>query len=392
METIGVFFGSRSPEHDVSIITGELIISGLRSLGYRVVPVYLDKKGTWFLGEKLGAIGFFQQRERNFSGVRGYTLDLAQTGTLVFRPRSVFRKPVVIDIAFPAFHGRNGEDGTIQGLFELLDVPYVGCDVVSSALSMDKVLTKLLYQQYGLPTTAFVYFQKQDWERDRSAVMKRITDSLRWPVFVKPARLGSSIGIARAENEKDCAFAIDVALHYDEKVIVENGVAQCLDLTCAVLGLDDPLPSLVQETAFDRGFLSYEDKYLKGGGTQTGKAQQSIVIPARIDAEASERIREYARRVFSLFGCSGIARVDFLYDLQSRQIFVNEINTLPGTLYHHLWKASGIELPDLLSRLLGYARERHTKNRVITSTFESDILRESNWSGKLKFLKEQNQP
>lgn len=387
-KTIGVFFGSRSPEHDVSILTGELILSGLRNLGYQAVPVYIDTRGAWYVGGAMDSVEFFKKPERNFSSSKGYSLDLSRTGTLVFTRGSIRKQTIVVDCAFPAFHGQYGEDGTVQGLFEMMDVPYVGCDVVSSAMTMDKVLTLQMHQRIGLPVTPFAYFTRADWEEDRDAVLSRLHRDLRYPVFVKPARLGSSIGIARVSNDEDFKFAVDVALHYDEKVIVENGVENCVDVTCAVLGTDNPQASLLQETVFQDGFLSYDDKYIAKGGTQTGKATENIQIPARLYPQVTKTMQEYAVRAFKEFGCSGIARVDFLYDAKAKKIFVGEINTLPGAIYAHLWKASGVEFPELLSRLLAYAEERHAKKSAVAHTFDSPILRESNWSGKLRFLQE----
>ncbi len=248
---------------------------------------------------------------------------------------------------------------------------------------MDKVLTKLLYQQFDLPTVDFVFFEKRDWQAQQAKILAEISRKLKWPLFVKPARLGSSIGIARVEDEKELIFAVDVALHYDEKVLVENGVSQLMDVTCAVIGNAEPLPSLLQESVFDSGFFSYEEKYLKQGGAQLGKAENNIIIPARLDDATTKQIRAMAVRVFKLIGCSGIARVDFLYDKAEGKFYANEINTLPGTLYHHLWRKSGVEFPDLLARLIGLAQERQEQKSEYVSRFESSILKQSERSGKL---------
>ena len=387
-KTIGVFFGSRSPEHDVSILTGQLILSGLRDLGYRAVPVYIDTRGSWYVGGSMDTVDFFKKPERDFSSSKGYSLDLGAHGAMVFTRGTLKKQTIAIDVAFPAFHGQYGEDGTVQGMFEMMGVPYVGCDVPSSALTMDKVLTLQMHQRIGLPVTPFIYFMREDWERDREAVMANLHKELRYPVFVKPARLGSSIGIARVQNDADFKFAVDVALHYDEKVLVENGVENCMDVTCCVLGTDDPQPSLLQETVFLDGFLSYDDKYIAKGGTQTGKATENIQIPARLDAQTTKTMQDMAVRAFKEFGCSGIARVDFLYDAKAKKIYVGEINTLPGAIYAHLWKASGVEFPELLTRLLSYAQERHARKNAVARTFDSPILQESNWSGKLRFLQD----
>lgn len=305
---------------------------------------------------------------------------------MVLRKRGLFSRLVPIDLAFPTFHGAYGEDGTIQGLFELLKVPYVGCGVTSSAITMDKILTKLLYQRYGIPTKRFVYFDEQEWEFNRSEILEEVR-KLIWPVFVKPARLGSSIGIAKVKIEKDLEFAIEVALHYGERVLVEESVEGVADITCAVVGAREPKASLLQESAFARDFFSYEDKYLNDGGAQLGNAEKSIHIPARLDGKTTEAIRDMAVRIFRLFGCAGIARVDFLYDSKSGEFYANEINTLPGTLYHHLWKESGMELGELLNLLIDSAKRVYREKQKFEHVFESDVLKRINsikLSGKLR--------
>jgi len=379
-KTIGVFFGSRNPEHDVSIITGQLIISGLRKLNYSVVPVYLDKQGRWYVGEQFGHLGQFTDPKTTFLGKdRRWVLDMEESmGKLVFQKKGFGGKKISIDLAFPAFHGQNGEDGTFQGLCELLQVPYVGCDVASSAVTMDKVLTKLLLQAARIPTTEFVFFTKSEWVTDKKGIIKNIINTLRLPVIVKPARLGSSIGIAKAKTEKDLEFAVEVAFHYDEKVIIEVCITDLMDVTCAVMGNGNPTPSLLQESVFGDELFSYEDKYLEDGGAQLGNAKNSIVIPARLDEFTKKKIQDIAIKVYKLIGCSGIARVDFLYDTKTKEIYANEVNTLPGTIYHHLWKASGIELPELLTKLIGYAEEKYSQKKEYIHTFNSDLLKFAN--------------
>jgi len=384
-KTIGVFFGSRNPEHDVSIITGQLIISGLKKLNYSVVPVYLDRQGKWYVGERFGHLAQFTDPHSSFKQKdEEWYLDLqGSRGKFVFKKKGFSSEKKVIDLAFPAFHGQNGEDGTFQGLCELLDVPYVGCDVSSSAVTMDKVLTKLLYKAENIPTTDFVFFTKSEWKTNEKIIVADIMKTLKLPVIVKPARLGSSIGITKVKTEKDLVFAIEVALHYDEKVIVEVCITNLMDVTCCVIGNNEPIPSLLQEAVFKDDVFSYEDKYLEDGGAQLGNAQNSIVIPARLDTSITKLIQEVAVKAYKTIGCMGIARVDFLYDTKTKKIYANEINTLPGTLYHHLWKASGIEFGELLTKLIGYAEERHVQKKEYTHIFKSDLLKYAN-SVKLK--------
>lgn len=426
--TIGVFFGGKSPEHDVSIITGQLILAGLKKLGHQAIAIYLNSEGQWHLGEALESIAFFKNQS-NLDAFTRWNIDLsASNGKIVFKQKKLWGKIITIDAAFPAFHGQNGEDGTAQGLFELFNIPYVGCGVAASAITMDKALTKSFYEYAGFPTTPFICFHKKDWEKNKEAFINKIKTGLAWPVFVKPARLGSSIGIAKVtrsassgqarsassgqtvahsansgqtvahsassgqevahsassgQAEKDLAFAIDVALHYDDKILVEAGVEPVMDITCAVLGNQEPQASLLQESTFADDLFSYEDKYLRDGGAQTGQATKNIVIPARLDDATTAFIRATAIQVFLKLECSGIARVDFLYDSAAKKAFVNEVNTLPGTLYHHLWEKSGVPFTALLTKLLALAYERHAEKKTLTHSFASDILAQADWSQKL---------
>ena len=378
-KNIGVFFGSGSTEHDISIITAQLIIAGLKGLNYQVTPVYITKQGKWMLGEELGNLKLFTDPNKKAEDEKKYYeyyLDMQKSvGKMVFKRKGFAGKSITIDLAFPALHGTYGEDGTIQGMFEMLGVPYVGCDVPASAVSMDKALTKIVMKDAGIPTTKFIYFYKSDWEAGRSGIIEKIK-ILRWPVFVKPVHLGSSIGIGKvkAGDFKDLENKIEVALHYDEKVLVEEGVENLMDVTCCVIGNNELRASLLQESVFKSDLFNFEDKYISDGGSQIGKAVNNLVIPARLDETTTSAIQNTAKQVYKALGCSGIARVDFLYNKQTKEFFANEVNPLPGTLYHHLWKASGLELDDLLKELIKFAEEKYQQKREITFTFESSVL------------------
>jgi len=379
-KTVGVFFGSRAPEHDISIITGNLIINGLLGLGYKVIPIYIDKSGDWKINEKLSDIKTFKNPMIANSIRSEYYLDLkASTGKLTFRKIGIFSSVITIDLIFPAFHGQNGEDGTFQGLCEMLNVPYVGCDTTSSSITMDKVLTKILYQTEKIPTTKFLSITNVDWSNNKKDLIAK-TKALNFPLIIKPARLGSSIGISKASNIKELEYSIEVALHFDSKIIVEKCIDDLMDITVCVIGNDEPITSLIQESVFQKDFFSYDDKYINKGGAQTGKATNNVIIPARLEEKTTKEIRDTAIRIYKLFGCSGIARVDFLYDKKTKNWYANEINTLPGTLYHHLWKASGIELDELLSRLIEYADEKYQAKKYLTSTFTSSVLSQTSSS------------
>lgn len=376
---IGVFFGSGSVEHDISIITANLIISGLKGLGYSVTPVYITKQGKWMLGAELGDLKLFSNPEKKVedeSLFAEYYLDMQESvGKMVFKKKGILGKTITIDLAFPALHGTYGEDGTIQGLFEMFGLPYVGCGVSASAISMDKVLTKQQYIVNNIPTTKFIHFFKADWDLDKNRVVNNVKQNLKFPVFVKPVHLGSSIGIGKAKDEKELEQKIEVALYYDHKVLVEEAVENLMDVTCCVIGNNSPRASLLQESVYTQDLFDFNDKYIADGGAQTGKAQNKMVIPARLDEELAKQIQETAIKVYKAVECSGIARVDFLVDKQTKMFYANEINPLPGTLYHHLWKASGVELDELLKLLIGYAEENYKEKRSVNFSFESSVLK-----------------
>ena len=380
-KNIGVFFGSGSTEHDISIITAQLIISGLKGLGYSVTPVYIAKDGKWMLGEDLGNLKLFtaaNSKPEDDKKYFEYYLDLEQSvGKMVFKKKGLTGKSVTVDLAFPAFHGTYGEDGTMQGLFEMFGIPYVGCGVPASAIAMDKALTKIVIKNAEIPTTKFISFTKQEWLSEAENFKLKIKNSLIWPVFVKPVHLGSSIGIGKVKNQdlKDLENKIEVALHYDNKVIVEEGVENVMDVTCCVIGNEDLIASELQESVFENDLFDFADKYLNDGGAQTGQAKNSLVIPARLDEATTQAIKDSAKKVYVALGATGIARVDFLFDKQTKKFYANEVNPLPGTLYHHLWKASGIELPQLLEKLIIYAHENYQTKRQVNLSFESSFLK-----------------
>jgi D-alanine-D-alanine ligase len=387
---IGVFFGSRNTEHDISIITGQLIISGLKGLGHNVTPVYITKDGRWLIGEELGNLMNFTNPDKKIEeqpSFSQYFLDLEQSqGKIVFKKKGFGGKSITIDLAFPALHGSFGEDGTIQGLFEMFNLPYVGCGVAASAIAMDKALTKQVCEANNIPTAKFIHFNKTDWEIDKSNILERIKKDLKMPVFVKPVHLGSSIGIAKIKEEKELENKIEVALYYDDKVLVEEGVTNLMDVTCCVIGDDKLETSLLQESVFQADLFDFEEKYLKDGGSQLGKSESGLVIPARLDDNTTKEIQEMAKEVYKALGCSGIARVDFLYDKKTKKIFANEVNPLPGTLYHHLWQKSGKELNVLLTELLDFATKKHQSQKNLTHSFKSSVLTNLN-SSKLKSKK-----
>lgn len=377
MKTIGVFFGSRSAEHDVSIITGQVIINGLKKLGYPVVPVYISKTGEWCLGENLDTLKNFVEATNIDSKNKAYYVDLEQShGKIVFKQKGMMGKEVVIDIAFPAFHGTFGEDGTIQGLFEMLWVPYVGCGVPTSSIAMDKVLTKQMLQSQQIPTTKFIWSYKSEWEQGKN-VLNEQAQQLKLPVFVKPAHMGSSIGISKVKSWADLENALEVAFHYDDKVLVEEGVESVVDVTCALLETDiDIQASLLQESSFAGDMFDYNTKYLENQNQGSVQSGQNVIIPARVSEESTKQIQTWSKDIFRTLGGNGTMRVDFLINGETNEIFANEINPLPGTLYSHLWEKSGVPLPQVLEHLLASAQRTHAERSSLLYTFDSPILKQ----------------
>lgn len=381
-KTVGVFFGGQSPEHDISIITGQLVLRELKKMGIKTVAIYISTDGSWCLGQSLLNSDFVKTiHQQNLYSLQRWSVDTRhRTTQLTLTRRPHFfakREKVVIDVAFPAFHGAYGEDGSIQGLFEIVGVPYVGSGVEGSALAMNKGLTKRLLQNLGVPTAPFDFFSAAEWNKDSEQILKRISDNLQFPVFVKPANAGSSIGITRVKTIDHLSGAIMSALAFGTHCLVENGVSPLQDLTCSVRTKEDQTleASLIQESTFaGDDFFSYEEKYLKDGGAQLGEAKQKIVIPANILSDTEERIQRFSKQMFSAFNLSGIGRVDFLYNPESRELYVSEINTMPGTLYQHLWTKSGVSTGDLLSGLLKNAMVKHSEGLRKNTYFKSPIL------------------
>jgi D-alanine-D-alanine ligase len=378
---IGVFFGSRSPEHDISILTAQVVISGLKKAGHEVLPIYISKTGNWYCSPELGTIKYFAEPEKldeKLKNLPNLNLDLKVTQQITLKEDKMFGKEYKIDLAFPCFHGKYGEDGTIQGVFELLNIPFVGCDVASSAIAMNKVLTKRICTSQNLPTPKYVNFSKSEYLNDKAKCFEKAVSELKLPVFVKPPSLGSSIGINKVKDWTELENQIDVALYYDNQVLIEEGVQNMVDLTCCVIGHNDLTSSLIQSSSYTKDFFSYQDKYLNGGGAQTGRNEKSIEIPAQLEDDMTTKIQETAKEVYRILGCSGIARIDFLFDQESQEYFVNEVNTLPGTIYSHLWEKTGINLSELLEKLLENARTRHNETNSVNSIFTSSVLQNAN--------------
>jgi D-alanine-D-alanine ligase len=386
MKTVAVIFGGRSTEHDVSIVTAiASIIKPLElSKQYKVEPVYIAKDGSWFWDEKLKDIKFYQSGAiEDFMRKAPKTHLLFDDGlTLVkssqFAGRKMYKK---IDIVFPAMHGTHGEDGELMGILEMANVPYVGCGVSASVIAMDKVLAKQVSEPDGIKSTPWTWFYSADLATKIQPILKEI-EKLKYPLFVKPAHLGSSIGISRVEDKSGLMNALEVAVHYDDKVIVEQGVNNLIEVTLPIMGNEDPQPALLEQPLTKpEEFFDFETKYMQGSkkGKADGKAsgaQGYSQIPADLSKELYTKAEQAGLDVYKALGCSGIARVDMLIDSKTKNVYFNEVNPLPGGLYAHNWAKAGVSNVDLVTKLINYAEQRWQARQKLTTSFNTNYLKQ----------------
>jgi D-alanine-D-alanine ligase len=389
MKTVAVIFGGRSTEHDVSIVTAiASIIKPLElSKEYKVEPVYISRSGAWYWDQKLKDITLFTSGAIDdfISHAHPVSVQLDGGMTLVKSSGIAGRKQLKsIDVVFPAMHGTYGEDGALMGLLEMAGVPYVGCGVAASAIAMDKVLAKQIAVANSIPTPKFLAFTKAELERSSARILKEIATTLQFPLFVKPAHLGSSIGISRVTTETELRNALEVAAHYDNSVVVEEAVQNLIEVTLPIMGLsDDPKPALLEQPLTrPEDFFDFETKYMQGGKKGSGKksgpkgAQGYSQIPADLQKDIYAKAEATGLAVYKALGCSGIARVDMLIDSKSSEVYFNEVNPLPGGLYAHNWKAAGISSIELVRKLVTLAEDRFRQEQQLTTSFSTNYLKQ----------------
>jgi D-alanine-D-alanine ligase len=370
---VGVVFGGRSSEHEVALRSAGSVVAAMDATKYEVVPIAITKAGRWLSPAESAALLPEAATQRLSAEVGQKTAavavvgDPSRSGLVAFDKADRHAPAPTLDLIFPVLHGTYGEDGTIQGLLEMAGVPYVGCGVLASACGMDKVTMKTLFRDAGLPLCAYTWFLRAEWERDREAVLRRVRREFKFPVFVKPANLGSSVGISKATDKRTLAEAIDLAARYDRKVIVEAGL-DAREIECAVIGNDEPEASLPGEYVVhdQRGaFLDYTEKYASTGHVE-------FVTPAPLNKTQTARLRRMALAAFKAVDGSGFARVDFFLRRDNGELLVNEINTCPGLTdvsgFPKMWAATGLEFSQVIDRLIALALERHRdKARNVTS-------------------------
>ena len=382
-KTIAVFFGGKSTEHDISIVTAvSAIIKPLElSKKFNVVPVYITKDGRWFSDPRLKTIDIFRSSAIDEFCSKAKPLSVVFDGGMVLRQFGITVKDIRVDIAFPAMHGAYGEDGSLMGVLRMAGIPFVGADMQASAVAMDKVLSKQVAQANDIPTPRFVAFSKTEFESDNSAIVKKTMDTLKFPMFVKPPHLGSSIGIAKVSNEDELLAAIEVAAYYDNKILVEESVENLIEVTLPIIGNETMQVALVERPlSHDEGFFDFETKYINGGkktgGAKKIGAQGYSQLPAELPDGLYDRAVDTAKKVYSSVGCEGISRIDMLIDSKSKIVYFNEINPLPGSLYNHNWRAAGMSSIDLVCRLVELAQERFDRDQKTETTFTSGFLKQ----------------
>jgi D-alanine-D-alanine ligase len=360
---VGIIFGGRSVEHEVSLVSAASVINALDKEKYEVVPIGIAPTGKWMSsGEALRLL----MEKKSIENEPEHLLvpDPRKQSLVILGERGSTGKP--LDVIFPLIHGTYGEDGSLQGLLELADIPYVGAGVLGSAVGMDKVIQKKILQQAGIPVSPGIWFIYELYKTQQNKIIKEIERKLKYPHFIKPANSGSSIGISKACSRKELLVSIEQAAQFDRKILVEQGMKNAHEIECSVLGNDDPAASVLGEIVPSNDFYDYDAKYVDGKTTE--------IIPAKLPKPLAKKIQTYALNAFQVLDCAGMARVDFLVNRKTNRLVLNEINTLPGftsiSMYPKLWQASGLSYSALLDKLIQLALSRHQAKKKLRTTYQ----------------------
>ncbi|MBQ3511266.1 MAG: D-alanine--D-alanine ligase [Bacilli bacterium] len=395
---VGVIFGGETVEHEVSIISAMQAINKLDLEKYEVVPIYITKDREWYTGDMLKDIEVYQ----DLSLIKKYSKNVVlycKNGAFVLQnkkfPRNIVRE---IDIAFPIVHGTNVEDGVLQGYLQSVGVPLVGPDVYGAAVGQDKVYMKAIWEQAGLPMTKYVWFYDVEYKQDSNEIIKKVS-KLKYPVIVKPATTGSSVGISVCENEEKLVEAIDDAIQYDNKILVEEVVKNLKEVNIAVMGnYEHQKVSEIEEVFSENKFLTYADKYIGGGKgklkgakapvkASKGMASASRKLPADISKKLREEVEDVAVRAFKALGSAGNSRIDFLIDTETDKVYINEINSIPGSLAFYLWEEKGVNFTHMLEDMINIGVKDYKKRISKTHSFETNILKGFAQNGGVKGMK-----
>jgi len=368
---VGLIFGGRSGEHEVSFCSASSIIKAIDKDKYTVVPIGITKEGRWISpqGSEL-ALQSGRIEGKNtvilLNDPSGRALVHIDNNQKLDKSSASER----LDVIFSVLHGPYGEDGTVQGLLELADIPYVGAGVAASAISMDKDLMKIIFQQRDLPILKWMTIKRKEWQKDKEKILSLVQDDFEYPLFVKPTNLGSSVGITKVHKKEELEKAIDLASSYDRKILIEKGLEQAREIECGVLGNDEPRASVVGEVKPAGEFYDYDSKYID--------KETQLIVPADLPDGVSRKVQEIALRAFKAVDAAGLARVDFFVSKKENKIYLSEINTIPGftsvSMYPRLWKASGVSYPDLIDRLIQLALERHQDKKQNKISYDESKL------------------
>ena len=384
MLKVGVIFGGETVEHEVSIITAVQAMNYIDSSKYEVVPIYIGKDRNWYTGEALKNMATYKDLNNIGYVAKEITLTKRDNSFVLQKKRGIFKGVInTIDVAFPIVHGKGVEDGSLAGYLETLGIPYVGSSMLGASVGQDKVVQKQVMASSGIPVVDYLWFYDTEYQTSEDKILKDIKE-LGYPVIVKPARLGSSVGIEVAKNEKEIARAIEEAIKYDQKIIVEKMVENLKEVDCAVVGnYEDMECSLIGEMLTDNEFLTFEDKYLASGvGKKSGSKNQNggkisnsgFKIPATLDKEIENQIYEYSKEAFRCLNLSGVTRFDFLVDTKTKKVYVNEPNTIPGCLAFFFFTPKGKKYPKLLDELIKGAVKEYKQSQKKVTSFESNVL------------------
>lgn len=387
---VGVIFGGETVEHEVSIITAVQAMNSMDLEKYEIIPIYIAKDRTWYTGEMLKEIDIY----RNFDDLKRYakkvTLCKRNGGYYLVNTNGLFRRDVKeLDIAFPIVHGNNAEDGTLQGYLDTVGIPYVGSKVLGAALGQDKVVMKQVFEASNIPVVPYTWFYDSEYLDDSNKIKKNIK-LLEYPVIVKPATLGSSVGITVVKKETEIDDAINEAIRYDTKIIVEKMVSNLVEVNCSVLGnYEHQETSELEEVMSGEEFLTYREKYLGNakGGKSKGMASTNRIIPARIDAKTRKEIESISKEAFKALNLSGVCRIDYLIDKKEKKVYINEPNTIPGSLAFYLWEPTGKKYRELLDDMITLAIKDYKNRSKKTYSFDTNILSNFNGTKGLKGLK-----
>lgn len=385
---VAVLFGGKSVEHEVSVISALQAIQSMNKDKYAVYPIYITKKNELYWGEDLDKI----EEYKNIPALlqKSTKINIVTDGSKTYlvpqqQKRFSKAKPIAcIDVAFPIVHGTNVEDGALQGFLKTLNLPFVGCDVLASAICMDKFAMKIMLKEAGFPVLDGIRFTAQDYKNEEK-ILADTEIRFGYPVIVKPVDLGSSVGISKAENRQELEDALELAFQFADKILIEPAVVNLKEINCSVLGdYTAAEASELEEPISADKILSYKDKYMDGGkktGGSKGMSSLKRKIPAEIPAETAEKIKEIAVNAFKYLDCNGVVRIDFLMDSKTGEFWINEFNTIPGSLAFYLWEPKGVSYTNLLDRLISLALKRQRGNEEITYSFDTNILSSASFGG-----------